>query len=665
MKFNKLLVKNFLSIGNQVVEIPFTDGITVWTGENGNGKSTICMDAISFVLFGKSYSGKTKNNLINWHNGRDCFVEMYVEINDCEYCIGRSIKCKDKEEYYISKNNENMDITDTNTFNEMIYELLNINKKIFDQTVFLSVQHYTPFLNMSPNNKREFLKNMFDLHIFDKMKIVFDDERKALSTEIQKTEAKINVVNEKTSFIEKEKSDKIEDYNTILKTIEKNKSEIDYDTTIDYTSISEKRKELSLIESKKINQKHGKDSIHKLTNELTELNANIDKIEKEKSEIVLIDVPKAKYEEIDIGIISVKKVELSNTLKEIDKLNHVRDYYLETDICDSCGSTITDSLKNEKIEISLENIKLNITLKDKLISEISDLENKLKLWKEESKEINEVNKKNDSLKRKLKECEFMIGKYNQDLSKKIDEKKSIKVDNMDYSVLIDELNTRIEYIESNMSLKQKVDSINEKIVFYHNEIEKIEKDDTIEKLNDQLNSRKDQVKKLSFKFNVFSKLILSVGDDGIKKYIINTRIPTLNKLAHDFCSKLDSEFYIRFHDNGTKVDIIKNTGIKVDYTQLSTGQQQRINLSIMFIFLEYSRLSTGTNFPMLNIDEILNSSLDQEGVDSFMSILTEIKNNIKYINIITHNSEFKNYGDRHIIVEKKNDFSKYIIENES
>ena len=53
--FEKIRWKNFLSTGNQYIELDFQEKSTVLiSGNNGAGKSTV-LDALTFVLFSKPY----------------------------------------------------------------------------------------------------------------------------------------------------------------------------------------------------------------------------------------------------------------------------------------------------------------------------------------------------------------------------------------------------------------------------------------------------------------------------------------------------------------------------------------------------------------------------------------------------------------------------------
>jgi len=63
--FQKIKWKNLLSTGNQYTEVILNkDQTTLIIGTNGAGKSTV-LDALCFVLYGKSFRKIRKDQLIN------------------------------------------------------------------------------------------------------------------------------------------------------------------------------------------------------------------------------------------------------------------------------------------------------------------------------------------------------------------------------------------------------------------------------------------------------------------------------------------------------------------------------------------------------------------------------------------------------------------------
>ena len=74
--FEKIRWKNFLSTGNQYIEVELDkDSTTLIIGTNGAGKSTV-LDALTFSLFNKPFRKISKSQLINTVNEKDCRVEV-------------------------------------------------------------------------------------------------------------------------------------------------------------------------------------------------------------------------------------------------------------------------------------------------------------------------------------------------------------------------------------------------------------------------------------------------------------------------------------------------------------------------------------------------------------------------------------------------------------
>jgi ABC-type dipeptide/oligopeptide/nickel transport system ATPase component len=94
------------------------------------------------------------------------------------------------------------------------------------------------------------------------------------------------------------------------------------------------------------------------------------------------------------------------------------------------------------------------------------------------------------------------------------------------------------------------------------------------------------------------------------------------------------------------------------YSSFSEGEKQRIDLAILLTWREIAKLKNSLNCNLLIFDEILDSSLDATGTDSFLKILNKMKNKCS-IFIISHKADqLVDKFDQTMVFEKKNNFSK-------
>ena len=90
--FKKVKYKNFLSTGQQFIEIQLDrSSKTLVVGENGAGKSTM-LDALCFGLFQRAFRNIKKDQMVNSINEKDCVVEVEFVVGQNEYKIVRGIK---------------------------------------------------------------------------------------------------------------------------------------------------------------------------------------------------------------------------------------------------------------------------------------------------------------------------------------------------------------------------------------------------------------------------------------------------------------------------------------------------------------------------------------------------------------------------------------------
>ena len=146
-------------------------------------------------------------------------------------------------------------------------------------------------------------------------------------------------------------------------------------------------------------------------------------------------------------------------------------------------------------------------------------------------------------------------------------------------------------------------------------------------------------------------------DGGLKSRIIKHYVPIINGLVNKFLGKLN--LYVDFHiDEEFKETIKSRYRDAFSYSSFSEGEKQRIDLAILLTWREIAKMKNSLNCNLLIFDEILDSSLDSTGTESFLKLLNKMKNKCS-IFIISHKADaLTDKFDQQMQFEKKNNFSR-------
>ena len=220
--FKKITWSNFLSTGQHPTTVNLDKNqTTLIIGSNGAGKSTI-LDALTFVLYGKSFRKINKSQLINSTNEKECLVEIEFDVNSIHWKIQRGIK---PNIFKIYRNDEELDQSASAIDQQKWLEqnVLKMNYKSFTQIVILGSSTFVPFMQLPTSSRREVVEDLLDIKIFSSMNDVIKGKIRSIREEVKTLELKKESLKDKVDmqkdFIHKIESQSKEDIDSKLSKI--------------------------------------------------------------------------------------------------------------------------------------------------------------------------------------------------------------------------------------------------------------------------------------------------------------------------------------------------------------------------------------------------------------------------------------------------------------
>ena len=324
--------KNLLSTGNIFTEIELNKtGNTLIVGENGAGKSTI-LDAICFALFGRPFRKINKPALVNSVNEKNCIVEIEFETNGRNYKIVRGIK-PNVFEIYANDLMLNQDSASRDYQDYLEKSVLKMNYKSFTQIVILGSASFTPFMQLSPNDRRTVIEDLLDIQIFSTMNVIVKQKLQSNKEQLERNRIELSGKQEKKVFIEK-----------TLASLK--------------TNNEEKLKELE--EQKEHFAQQKKDLLD-----------NVQRLADEREGLIkkIADLPEHRRQHTDFLKL---KAEWESDLKRHGK---EKDFYSHSDNCPTCKQKIDEIFKKDRIKdlnIEIDAYRKNLTENDLNVSVLVD-----------------------------------------------------------------------------------------------------------------------------------------------------------------------------------------------------------------------------------------------------------------------------------------------------
>lgn len=316
------------------------------------------------------------------------------------------------------------------------------------------------------------------------------------------------------------------------------------------------------------------------------------------------------------------KIEIENRIKKITKfesqiesnLSKIRkdiSFFQSHDNCPTCRQTIATDFREKECE-NLEN-------------KVGEYENGLKDL--ETKLLNEQNKliSITETQKQIQNCQVQIATNTTTINE------------------ITKYNTKLQKENDELKNSKKVSEKEEK------ELRAVK-----EKLKEIATDLKELIDEKTY-FEVATNLL---KDTGIKTKIVRQYLPIINKLVNKYLSALD--FFVNFNlDESFKETIKSRHRDEFSYNNFSEGEKQRIDMALMLTWRAVAKLKNSSNTNLLILDEIFDSSLDNNGTEYLMNILHMLEGVNLFV--ISHKGDIlQDKFDQVIRFEKQKNFSRMV-----
>ena len=177
----------------------------------------------------------------------------------------------------------------------------------------------------------------------------------------------------------------------------------------------------------------------------------------------------------------------------------------------------------------------------------------------------------------------------------------------------------------------------------------VDNSDKILELTESLNQNLELKTTMSNEMSNRAMITNMLKDQGIKAFIINKYIPMFNKLINGHLQSLGADYSFVLSPDFTET--IKTRGKEdFSYASFSQGEKARIDISLLFTWREIASLVSGIKITSLFLDEVFDSSFDEEGNKMVQTILNKMQDtNMFIISHREHNPQ--DYG-QHVEMNK-------------
>ena len=329
-----------------------------------------------------------------------------------------------------------------------------------------------------------------------------------------------------------------------------------------------------------------------------------------------IDAINAKIRGLNEEISTYRSKSISaNTTKSADF--KTAQFYASNDNCDRCNQVIDATFKN---------------------GILTDLKSKCDT---NTKIIEETNAKCEELSAKVQESQKIINDFsvwNNECTRLMNDARNIQ-------------NTVAQHNSRKNRLQQEKQTLLDKD---NGKVDDLQKE--LDAMNGEMSDLIDKRAEIAEDMELCGLCSQMLSDNGLKAKIIKDYLPIFNNTINHYLNTMGAQYSFMLDEQFNET-ILSRYRDNFSYGSFSNGEASRINLSILFTFRKIASLKNTVSTNLLIIDEVLDTSLDKDGIEDLMKIITTLEHT--NIFVVSHREEIVDLFDNVVTVNKRGNFATY------
>lgn len=583
--------------------------------------NTSIIYAMIYALYGETPDGAKSDEVIKNDVGKNCFAKVVFTHFGHEYEITRYRKDKEfKNKVIMYRDGKDVTLSTNKETDKEIVATLGFGFDTLLNSVIFSPEKLNTFISATDKHRKEILEELTNTNIYKQaLQLVKEDSKESSS-----------------------------------KLVEDKKELERLDTLMDSQTALQRQYEQSVAMQKQ----------------------QADNLENQ------ISLRKAKLDSLNYNptIHESVKTEYNTYQQQVSAFNftHSNEY---------ANKLQTAQAQQKNIELQQENIKKQLTDLSAQYKQLQNSEDAVCSWcgnvldaEHKQLELNNMNKKANELMTSYKALSPRLSALNQDVDNYAklarEEQEQASKQQEQYRKLTNALNVAQQKLNEQENLVTEINRLNNDINQLKTELEQartpIEKPKQLDTagIEKQIKETEADLHKQQSAQEDFEKLTKVYSDRGVKAQALSLVIPYLNDQLEKILKVLTNNTMTVALNNKTTTKSGKiNEQISLDvdssvsgsnYQDLSSGEKRRIGIALNLAFMNYLKSQIG-GLNLVVFDEVFDS-LDKAGIDSVINVLSDLKQSVGNIIIVSHNDDmkFNDNIDNQLLVKKVDNTSKLV-----